>query len=168
MKTILLFLVLSLNVFSNEVFIEKTAYEELKEIESLMDRMSTQLYWDRTDQSVQLRGKEIENRLNALIKEVEARKDSQIISSLRHKQLKELAGTYTPPPPRPLTKEEIRKDTVEKVDYHKKWANLPPINREQILQSINSEIPLRWRDRIAAYFISIAAEKDNLDRYKKK
>ncbi|MCY3023472.1 MAG: hypothetical protein NTW87_31215 [Planctomycetota bacterium] len=39
------------------------------------------------------------------------------------------------------------------------WAKLPPAQREELLQAFREEIPERWRKRLEAYFLSLAAEE---------
>jgi hypothetical protein len=40
-----------------------------------------------------------------------------------------------------------------------KWSKLPPAIRDEILQSYKEDLPEKWRDRIKAYFYSIAQEE---------
>ena len=39
------------------------------------------------------------------------------------------------------------------------WAKLPPAQRDELLQAFREEMPERWRKRLEAYFLSIAAEE---------
>lgn len=39
------------------------------------------------------------------------------------------------------------------------WAKLPPAQRDELLQALREEMPVRWQERLKAYFLSIAAEE---------
>ncbi|HEY3319375.1 MAG TPA: hypothetical protein VGP72_02725 [Planctomycetota bacterium] len=39
------------------------------------------------------------------------------------------------------------------------WAKLPPQQRDELLQAFREEMPERWRRRLEAYFLSVAAEE---------
>jgi acyl-CoA reductase-like NAD-dependent aldehyde dehydrogenase len=39
------------------------------------------------------------------------------------------------------------------------WAKLPPAQRDELLQAFREEMPERWRKRLEAYFLSVAAEE---------
>ncbi len=157
----LLLLLCNFSIFALEITTEydKTPEEELREIIGQMDRFETNLRLDRTDDSVQLTGKQIVERLEKLIKDVEAQELRKKFNTLRQKQLAQIAGVLPPPSPEiNLPKTQIYKPNTGQIDFSK-WAKLPPVNREQILQGYNSDIPLRWQQRIAAYYLSIAVEE---------
>ena len=39
------------------------------------------------------------------------------------------------------------------------WAKLPAAQRDELLQAFREEMPERWRKRLEAYFLSVAAEE---------
>jgi len=39
------------------------------------------------------------------------------------------------------------------------WAKLPAAQRDELLQAFREEMPERWRKRLEAYYLSIAAEE---------
>ena len=43
--------------------------------------------------------------------------------------------------------------------FHERWASLPAKEREELLQIYVPEVPLRWRRRVEAYFVSVLAEE---------
>ena len=50
-------------------------------------------------------------------------------------------------------------DSARITDSQSQWAKLPPAIRDEMLQTYGSEMPERWRKRLQAYFLSIAAEE---------
>lgn len=44
-------------------------------------------------------------------------------------------------------------------DKQDAWAKLPPAQRDELLQAFREEMPERWRKRLEAYFLSVAAEE---------
>jgi hypothetical protein len=157
----LLFLLCNFSLFALEITTEydKTPEEELREIIGQMDSMETYLRLDRSDEIVQIKGKRILERLEKLVKDVEMQELRKQFNTLRQKQLAQIAGIVPPSSPEVnLPKNQVYKPSTGKIDYSK-WAKLPPVNREQILQGYNSDIPLRWQQRIAAYYLSIAVEE---------
>lgn len=159
----LLLLLLSSSLYAIEAVdaLDKSVEEELQEIVVEMTRMETNLRLDRTDESVQLKGKEIQDKLEKLIKDVEINSVKTKFNTLRQKQLAQIAGIV---PPTPFIQtlpegEALFKPGILNNDFRNSWAKLDSKNRELILQSYQPDIPLKWQLRIAAYYLSIATEE---------
>jgi hypothetical protein len=161
MKTLILFF--TVLAFSTSYGIEadlkdnlKTPAEELDELASRMSDLEAKLRGDQIDGSVVVDGKEIESRLDKLIKEVEA-DSKKFRETKRDKQIGQLAGKgpgKAVPKPGSITR--LLPVTPGSADS---WTKLPPADRFQIIQSYVADVPLRWRKRLESYYVSIAAEE---------
>lgn len=139
----------------------------LTELAVNMKDVEAKLREDRHDEAVQFDGKNIEDKLSALIREFEKMKQqSQSESSnsqSKQKGRKQLAAGRQGGQPRGGGKGPGLADSAinapEVVGRSERWASLPVKERDELLQVYRPEVPIRWRKRLEAYFISIAAEE---------
>jgi hypothetical protein len=170
MKNLIVMLVFfALPLFAEEVMIEeeqKTVGEELIDISHLMVELEGRLYDDRHDLVLQLQAKEIEERMEKLIKDAEEEEKNE----------KEGKGTKKkdskkPGEPKKDSKLEQRQVGEELKVIHRErmpwetreyddWARLSNIKRDPILQVYNNEMPVLWKKRLMAYFLSINEEEN--------
>jgi len=52
-------------------------------------------------------------------------------------------------------------NAAEVASRQAEWAKLPPAMRDEMLQVYREGMPERWRRRLEAYFLSVAAEEVN-------
>jgi hypothetical protein len=144
---------------------EKDLVAELYELQEQMDDLTDQLRSDEHHDAVQVRGKEIEDKLNKLIDEIE---NAPLGPSVRGKSRRLQAQTAQGnkpqdksrlPAPRPPPGSVIPRD-IARVEQGKdaSWYKLPPSKRGEVIQTWASEMPLKWKARIAAYFVSVSGE----------
>jgi len=139
----------------------------LTELAVNMKDVEGKLREDRHDEAVQFDGKNIEDKLSDLIRELEKMKQqSQSESSnsqSKQKGRKQLAAGRQGGQPRGGGKGPGSADSAinapEVVGRSERWASLPVKERDELLQIYRPEVPIRWRKRLEAYFISIAAEE---------
>ncbi len=132
---------------------EKDDIQELREIQALMVEVHEALRADRHDRTVQMKGKEIEDRLEKIGHEIEAkeeREQKQSSDGKPDKPKKTPSQTQIPAQVKSLSLW---------AGLGKEWTHLPPEHRSAILQTYANEVPARWRKRIAAYFISVQDEE---------
>jgi hypothetical protein len=161
-KLLIIFLSIfvSFSVYSTEVYLdkeEKTLIEELLDIKDLMVAVEDNLRDDRTDKVVQMKGQEVEDRLDKLIEEIDAY-EKKHGREIGRKPMKDSKIDKS------KVNERVWKTFVlERAPWMTKgyddWAKLQPATRERILQSWSDEIPLRWQRRIMAYWMSVGAEE---------
>jgi len=140
--------------------VEKDIVDDLYEIKDQMDNLTDQLREDEHHDGVQLRGKEIEDKLTRIIDEIEK-------NPPRFKSLKRDAQAQQAKHPRPISEKPPdeparvlrRIESVIIPEKDSNWWKLRDSRRGEVIQSWGVEIPLRWKARIAAYFISISAEE---------
>ena len=150
-----------------EVYVEKeekTLQSELIEISDKMEEMASLLREDRHDTTVEIQGKEILEQMQKLIREVEVveQKNNPSNKTKRDLALLYLAGKARTPDGSKLPEQgEVswKNKPLPQSETRNFWATLPPNSRDNISQLWSSEIPLRWKKRVEAYFISIAAEE---------
>lgn len=140
----------------------QTVSDELYDIYDKMREMEDSLRGDKTNARVQLNGKEIEDQLDKLIKEIEEAKESDRpprgkVLAERWKKLRSLASDN--PKPRTIPPGSVRPSSESRIPVRNSWYNLPPDARGEMIQTYAAELPLKWKARIAAYFISIAVEE---------
>lgn len=140
----------------------------LKPIAKNMERMADALRLDRHDVFTRASGQVAEDKLAGMIDKIEKsqqeqqkqqrEQEKQKQPQQRQEQRQQLGskpqmdsklGPDAPPGP--------TQDAAKVVKEADKWAKLPPAMRDQMLQSFSSDIPERWRKRLEAYYISIAA-----------
>lgn len=131
---------------------DKTAAEELRDIADLMVDVEDKLRDDRHDKAVQIYGKEIEDRLEKLIKEVEVN-EKKSGDKTGKKPMKDSKITSAEVPRQVIQRERMPWETKE----YDNWARLSEIHRGSIIQTYNNfdNLPMRWQQRISAYFLSI-------------
>jgi len=160
---VLALLALSWAAFGTEVeigdMLPKSYAEELHDLaadmEEAADSMRDDYYGTRLDLDP------IEERLDKLIRELE---------DTSHKTLKRARqaaiaqhgaepkrGLWRGKPPLGLV---IKRDAGRvKQDASSDWFKLPPSQRGEVIQAWASEMPVKWKSRLEAYFVSVAAEE---------
>lgn len=167
----LIFLIV-FNLFAqDDVYVEKkinTVAEEVYEIKNLMVNLEDILHEDRYDQIVQLKGKEIENKIEKLIKDAEEIDDNNLNKNSK---------VNAPKKDSKIDKKNIdealkvihRNRPLWETSSYDNWAKLQNCTREGIIQTYREELPVLWEKRIRAYFLSINSEEDDrLDKILKK
>lgn len=151
---------------------------QLKSLAKRMAEAEEKLRQDRHDNALQLDQKSIEGDLADIVSRLEKSQGQQQNSPQQQQQRSEArkdamerllgnkqgnkpatqpgGGDKTPPERVPPGSAAAR---VEKKGGD--WAKLPPAARDEMLQAYAADIPPRWRKRIEAYFVSIAAEEAN-------
>lgn len=155
---------------------EKSLIKEMTEIADLMDEVHDNLREDRHDKVVHLKLDEIDERIGKLIVEGEdIERHKRKIEEL-DKRIGQSPDGKTPtrvsklPAVNPAKVKLMPQDPDSWIsrDYWL-WSHLPRASRDEIIQCWAEEIPIRWRLRISAYFLSIgAAEKEAEDQALKK
>jgi hypothetical protein len=147
--------------------------KQLKELSGVMKDVELKMRDDRYDEVVQVNQNEIDEKLGDMIRELEKMqrmKVEQQQKESRNQQSKRRLATLgegedvsprprtasRPPPP---TKAEERVNSGRVVSRGDNWAALPQAERDELLQVFRPEVPLRWRKRLEAYFVSLAAEE---------
>jgi len=131
---------------------EKSWVEEAEDVAEHMNDLEMCLREDRTDQTVQVKGKEIEEELEKLIKVREAQEK---------KDAKGPKDAKKPDKDSTLTAAErfeakfARMGEIERA----RWISMPSVYRGEIVQVYAAEVPATWKRRIEAYFVSICAEE---------
>jgi hypothetical protein len=149
MKYLLLVALVSISVLGYEINPEdykKDPIERLQEIAKEMAEMAQKLRDDRSDTTVQIQGDKIHDDLQKLISLVEMKMEHPTGGNSNAQ-----AQGQSNPLWDKLTE-------AKKLPKPKKtnWAALPPAQRDEILQTWSEDIPVLWKKRIEAYFISIA------------
>jgi len=148
------------------------AANELSSLAKEMKEVEQKLRDDRHDQAVQVQGTQIEQKLATLIQKLdkacngsgegkpgegEKNKQQQQQGSKANggkssgNPLKDSAlGAAVPPGSSNPALVAGKSDS---------WAKLPPAQRDELLQAFREEMPERWRKRLEAYFLSVAAEE---------
>lgn len=164
---ILILLLLSSSLFAVEIESPnnepRDLVEELYQLKEQMDDLTDQLRDDEHHDGVQIRGKEIEEKLNKIIDEVENARVVHKEGDPRSRQMSAAKGhkpaskSKLPPPVKGsvINRDDASKNQVVRSD-NANWYKLPDAKRDQVIQSWGSEMPLRWKSRISAYFISVA------------
>ncbi|HEY3319376.1 MAG TPA: HEAT repeat domain-containing protein [Planctomycetota bacterium] len=155
---------------------EQADYQkDLADLSDNMHEVAGKLREDRHDTTVQIDQENIDSRLTDLIRELEkvrkAQQSSQQQNSPRQKEQEQRqamlgAQPQTSQPPRRAA-EKLQSnptagnngDSASVVGKADRWARLPEKDRDELLQVFRPEVPLRWRKRLEAYFISVAAEE---------
>ncbi|MGD0091503.1 MAG: HEAT repeat domain-containing protein [Planctomycetota bacterium] len=144
---------------------------ELSELAKEMKDVEDKLRNDRHDQAVQVQGSGIEKRLAQLIEKLDKGCDGSGGSSSGKgdKNQQKQKGNQSNPGKNagnPL-KDSTLGSAVQQGSVNPAlvagkqdaWAKLPPAQRDELLQAFREEMPERWRKRLEAYFLSIAAEE---------
>ncbi len=128
---------------------EKTDADKLRDIVELMKDVEYKLWEERADTTVQIDGKKVEDELEKLIREVEGRGDGDGNKNGK-KPMHDSHGWHVVVP------EIERENKAGGADSRDGWSKLVARKREEMVQVWASELPLRWKSRISAYFLSLA------------
>ena len=147
-------------------------HRKLSALSRDMGDVELKLRDDRHDETVQIDQQDIERKLNDLISELEKTaqaSQSQGLNARERERLERRAalgatqpqGQSTRPGSKPVRGTGGTGALVPSsvTGRHEKWASLPNKERDELLQVYRPEIPLRWRRRLEAYFLSVAAEE---------
>jgi hypothetical protein len=140
---------------------------ELNKISEQMKEAANLLREDRHDVFVRVKLKEISGKLDSMISEAEKQQQQQNQKQNQNKQQQQKQSrmdSLAQSPKRnsslgPKTEQGSMQDSAKVAGKSSSWAKLPPALREELMQSFGADIPIRWRKRLEAYFISIAAEE---------
>ncbi len=146
---------------------QNTVAEEVHEIAQIMLTVENQLRDDKTGETVKADIKEAIDRMEKLIKDAEELEgpDSPYKRGLKALRDSRAEDRHIKPKIRVLAEA----NDGRYVRYPDSWASLPRAERGEILQVWAREIPLRWQQRIAAYFLSVnAAENEASPKLVKK
>lgn len=159
----ILLAVLALSAMAEEVTVDgpETIVDEILLIHDEMKDMEGLLRDDRTGPPVQVQGKVIIDALDKLIKEIEDAKETD-----KRPKGKPLAERWKKVTGAGEGGQGVKKPIRsghdahlhEGPDYRNAWNQLGKRFRDEVLQTYGEEISLRWKKRIEAYFISLAAE----------
>lgn len=125
--------------------------DPLKYLAGDMKQVAGDLSAEKTDLPVQEKQQKIVDRLDVLIKQLE-------------QQTKSGSGGANPNPTRPMNRSVIAKGPGGQGEMHdpkkgdKTWAQLPPKQREQILQSKTQQFPPGYESMLQSYYERLAAE----------
>ncbi len=132
---------------------DKTVAEEVHDISFLMLTIESRLRDDNIDHSVQIDSKEVIARIEKIIKDAEEEESSQ--------KSKGKKDGKKPGKDSDLTDHKrimpLKENTIYDDGTRDIWARLPREQRGEIVQTWAKDYPLRWQQRIAAYFLSINA-----------
>lgn len=150
----------------------------LKPLAKEMAEMELMLRDDRHDAFVRIKGDGIENNLAEMITKMEKEQQEQQQNQKQDPQQKQKQQREQSRQQRqqqlssnPITNSQPKAptpsgptNTAQVSGTGSKWAKLPPAAREELLQTYRDDIPERWRKRLEAYFLSIAAEEVEKER----
>lgn len=147
---------------------------KLAEMANRMKEVEEKLRNDRHDQAVQVEQKKIEDQLAQMIEEI--KKQMAQASPSQGQQQQQSQGQQQQSqgqqqgkqPSSPLNDSSLSGSVppghmgqaAEVTGVKDAWANLPPAVRDEMLQVYREGIPPRWKKRLEAYYLSIAAEED--------
>lgn len=142
-----------------------------KRLEALSEDMTDlhdKLRKDRHDETVQLEGKDVERKLQEMIDELQRMENvanSQRKDRPQDRTRQASSSSSRSSGGRPDASGsgggdgvEGRVNPSEVVARQETWSQLPPKERDELLQIYRPEIPMRWRKRLEAYFVSVAQE----------
>lgn len=170
---ILLFLILSISASANEAVLGpeiKSIEDEIRAISKEMALVADQLRADRADSTVQLDQKSATDRLAKLIKAIEDAKPSDQKADPKKKPLAVFesemkakggsgSGGNNPGQGGPPAPTGTKEDPPKVAGRFAEWGKLPKSSRDELLSAMGNDVPLRWRKKLEAYFLSIAAEE---------
>jgi hypothetical protein len=146
--------------------------ERLATLSKDMQNVHDKLRDDRHDETVQVDQRDIDDKLSEMINELEKMKQAQVSKSNepdeeKRRRMQLIGGSaQASSRPRPDSKlssgpgaGEGRVNPLEVTRTQDRWASLPAKEREELLQIYRPDVPVRWRKRLEAYFVSIAAEE---------
>jgi hypothetical protein len=147
---------------------QKDLIDELYELSGKMNDLQDRLRDDRTDRVV-VEGKEIDDKLSIIIEEIEKTSKQQSSSPLekekrqRQDQARIAQGSMPKHNLGPHHEPgKVYRSSAASIPQEKdsSWYKLPDKPKDEVIQTWGTEMPLRWKSRIAAYFISIASEDE--------
>ncbi|MCW8132093.1 MAG: HEAT repeat domain-containing protein [Planctomycetota bacterium] len=139
-----------------------------------MRDVEEKLRGDRHDRAVQVDQKGIEEKLSKMIEQIEKMQQQSSSSSSQKKnqqqqQQQQQSGGNQPgqkQPSSPLADSTLgggaqsgALNAADVVGQQADWAKLPPAERDALMQAYKRDLPQRWRKRLEAYYLSIAAEE---------
>jgi len=146
------------------------AANELASLAKEMKEVEEKLRGDRHDLAVQVQGQGIEKKLAVLIEQIEKSCSSSSQSDKKEQQQQQQkqgnAGNSGKSGQSPLRESRLggavppgAQNAAQVAGKSDAWAKLPPAQRDELLQAFREDMPERWRKRLEAYFLSIAAEE---------
>lgn len=144
---------------------------KLKELATDMQSVESKLRDDRHDSSVQNDQQDVQIKLAEMIKTLEDLEQSKTQQAQNSKDGKKrwgaLASSSSPSPSKGSKLSMPPRDPAQEAAFQaarvaeqrNRWANLPAASRDEMLQVFRPEVPIRWRKRLEAYFLSVAAEE---------
>jgi hypothetical protein len=146
---------------------------QLTQLGKDMREVEEKLRNDRHDRAVQVDEKGIDEKLTKLIEQLEKMQSQSSSSSSQKKQQQQQQQQQqsgNQPGPKqagsPLADSKLgggaqrgALNAAEVAGQQADWAKLPPAEREAMMNAFKRDIPERWRKRLEAYYLSIAAEE---------
>ncbi|MBI3829354.1 MAG: HEAT repeat domain-containing protein [Planctomycetes bacterium] len=145
---------------------------QLTQLGKDMREVEDKLRNDRHDRAVQVDEKGIDEKLSKLIEQLEKMQSQSSSSSSQKKQQQQQQQQQSgnQPGPKqagsPLADSKLgggaQRGALNAADVagqQADWAKLPPAEREAMMNAFKRDIPERWRKRLEAYYLSIAAEE---------
>lgn len=148
----------------------------LSELAGVMKGVEQKMRDDRYDEVVQVDQNEIDEKLGDMIQELEKmqrlaieKQQKETRQQQARRRLAALGQQEDSPRPRTVSRPpppvgEARVNSGRVVSRGDNWASLPQAERDELLQVFRPEVPLRWRKRLEAYFVSLAAEEARSDK----
>ncbi|HYG74980.1 MAG TPA: HEAT repeat domain-containing protein [Planctomycetota bacterium] len=158
----------------SEVPEQEDYQKQLTDLSGSMKSVEQKLRDDRHDEVVQVDQKDIDDKLTNMISELEKmaqmkqQQQQQKEKQDSKRRLSMMTGEQQSPSPKPgkagskpppPERAESKLNAGRVVGGNENWAKLPAAERDELLQIFRPEVPLRWRQRLEAYFVSIAAEE---------
>ena len=142
--------------------IQPLEQDSLDEVARLMDDVGRRLSHSRAGQKTREEQKLVVDKLSKMIDDLE--KKAQESSSSSSSQ----SAAPSTPPAAPANDSQVGNaqgnvsDAVDPKNLSKKsgWGNLPPRERQEVLQRIGKELPSHFRDTVEEYFRKLAEEKE--------
>lgn len=151
--------------------------KQLSDLSGQMKSVEQKLRDDRFDEVVQVDQNDIDEKLGDMIRELEKmqimrqemreqtdRKQTskRRLSMMGEDEITRTPRSSAPRPPSPVANES--RVNAGRVVGRENWASLPQAERDELLQVFRPEVPLRWRKRLEAYFVSLAAEEAKAEK----
>jgi hypothetical protein len=104
-------------------------------------------------------GRELDKKLNALIQQLTFKENNPKLDQ-KNPQRVTAASDKTPrlDSSKTLVQATETLHAVDSTNRSTSWYQLPPSKRDAFLQSFCDDLPERWRNRLKAYFKSVANE----------
>jgi hypothetical protein len=129
--------------------------DSLDEIARLMDEVGRQLDRGRAGTKVRRTEDEVVRKLEKLIEELEDPPTPRVPGTP--------GGKPTQPKEEPIAGGPRGPDEVDPKDIGRKdgWGNLPPKDRQAVLQELSKDLPAHYREVIEQYFRKLARDQKN-------